>query len=138
MARELIVETTYLVDLEREARRDSPGPATALLEREAESVLNITFTIAGEMAAGASLDERSAWEEFLSSYRVLGCTTDVCWRYGELYRHLQGQGALIGANDLWIAATALAHRMPVVTRNTAHFARIPGLEVVEYRDDADG
>ncbi len=133
MARELILETTYLVDLEREARRGLHGPATALLESEAESVLNITFTIAGEMAAGVSLDERSTWEEFLSSFRILGCTTDVCWRYGELYRLLQRQGTLIGANDLWIAATALAHDTPVVTHNTSDFERIPELEIVEYR-----
>lgn len=138
MARELILETTFLVDLEREARRDAPGPAMVLLARGAESVLNITFTIAGEMAAGASLDARPVWEAFLSSYRVLGCTIDVCWRYGEIYRHLQRQVTLIGTNDLWIAATALAHSMPEVTRNSAQFARVPGLDVVAYGPRAGG
>ena len=27
----------------------------------------------------------------------------------------------VGENDMWIAATALAHRMPVVTNNLKHF-----------------
>ncbi len=133
MARELILETTFLVDLEREVRRQSPGPATACLEREADSLLSVTFTVAGEMAAGASLHERPAWEEFLAAYRVLGCTSDVCWQYGEIYRHLQRHGTLIGTNDLWIAATARAHGLPVVTRNVEHYRRVPDLEVVDYR-----
>jgi predicted nucleic acid-binding protein len=36
------------------------------------------------------------------------------------------------ANDLWIAATALANGMPVVTRNVKHFQRVPGLSVISY------
>ncbi len=34
--------------------------------------------------------------------------------------------------DLWIAATALAFGMPVVTRNERHFARVPELNVIGY------
>lgn len=57
----------------------------------------------------------------------------MCWQYGELYRYLRRRGSLIGTNDLWIAATALVHGMPLVTRNVEHFERVPGLELVEYR-----
>lgn len=46
--------------------------------------------------------------------------------------HLRDNGNLIGANDLWIAATGLAYEMPVVTRNVEHFKRVPGLEVESY------
>lgn len=132
MVRPLILETTYLIDLEREVRRGAAGPALALLEREAESPLHVTFTIAGELAAGTSLGERARWEEFLSPFRVLPASDDVCWHYGELYRYLQRNGMLIGSNDLWIAATAVAHQMPIVTRNRAHFSRVPGIEIVAY------
>ena len=54
------------------------------------------------------------------------------WEYRRAYRHLRGVGQPIGTSDLWIAATPLAHRMPVVTRNVAHFARVPHLEVETY------
>ncbi len=33
---------------------------------------------------------------------------------------------------LWIAATALAHGVPLVTRNERHFRRVPELEVIGY------
>jgi predicted nucleic acid-binding protein len=36
----------------------------------------------------------------------------------------------IGANDLWIAATALAHGRPPLTRDEAHFPRVSGLRVM--------
>ena len=37
--------------------------------------------------------------------------------------------------DLWIAATAVAHGVPVVTRNTRHYRRVPGLDVRGYSTD---
>jgi len=46
---------------------------------------------------------------------------------------LKENGLLIGSNDLWIAATALAYRMPVVTGNVEHYRRVPDLQVESYR-----
>lgn len=136
MGRSLILETTFLIDLEREARRAESGPAHSLLTREESSALYLTFTVAGELAAGTSLGQRVRWERFLRPFEVLPSSADVSWRYGELYRHLSRNGMLIGTNDLWIAATSLAHEMPLVTNNTAHFARIPHLELVDYADES--
>jgi predicted nucleic acid-binding protein len=39
---------------------------------------------------------------------------------------------MIGSNDLWIAATAIAYRMAIVTANPRDFERVPGLDVVRY------
>jgi tRNA(fMet)-specific endonuclease VapC len=63
---------------------------------------------------------------------VLASSAEVSWQYGRAYRHLRDNGTLIGSNDLWIAATALAYDMPVVTRNAEHFRPVPGLEVEGY------
>lgn len=133
MAELLILETTFLVDLERELRRGEPGPAQRFLEAHPDARLCVTFTIAGEIAAGASLGERAVWERFLAPFRILGWTPEVSWRYGRLYRYLSDQGLLIGSNDLWIAATAIAHAVPLVTGNDRHFARVPELDVRRYR-----
>jgi len=40
---------------------------------------------------------------------------------------------LIGANDLWIAATAITYGKGLVTANEREFTRVPGLRVVSYR-----
>lgn len=128
----LILETTFLIDLERETARDEPGAAHRFLRSRENERLSITFVTAGELAAGASLSEPERWLGFVRRFQVLQASTEVCWQYGKLYRYLQTNGLLIAGNDLWIAATALAHELPLVTRNLRHFQRVPGLEVVAY------
>jgi len=132
VGRSLIVETSFLVDLEREHGRGAPGPAVAFLESNEQARLYLSFVTAGELAAGTSLAERDKWEAFVAPFYVLGSSPDVSWEYGRAYRYLQENGRLIGGNDLWIAATALAYRMPVVTRNVEHYRRVPGLQVETY------
>jgi len=132
VGRPLILETSFLIDLEREHHRGTPGPAVAFLEVNEDARLYLPFIVAGELAAGTSLADRSRWEAFLAPFYVLASNPDVCWEYGRAYRYLQDNGRLIGGNDLWIAATALAYRMPVVTRNVEHYRRVPGLEVEAY------
>ena len=132
MADALILETTFLVDLERERRRRSPGRAHRLLAGHADARLYITHTVAGELAAGKSLADRQGWEAFIGPFVILPITPEVAWIYGRTVRYLQDNGLLIGSNDLWIAATALANQLPVVTGNSAHYRRVPGLQVIDY------
>jgi tRNA(fMet)-specific endonuclease VapC len=131
MGRSLILETSFLIDLEREQQR-GPGPAVAFLESNEEARLYLSFIVAGELAAGMSLSNRARWEAFLAPFFVLPSTPDVSWEYGRAYRYLQENGRQIGGNDLWIAATGLAYRMPIVTRNAEHFRRVPNLDVEQY------
>lgn len=81
MGQSLILETTFLVDFERENNRGVPGPAVAFLESHEDARLYVTFTIAGELAAGASLAERARWEAFLAPFYVLAFNVDVSWEY---------------------------------------------------------
>lgn len=131
MGRSLILETTFLIDLERE-HHHSAAAAVAFLDANPDARLYLPFIVAGELAAGTSLSRRTRWESFLAPFYLLPSTPEVSWEYGRAFRYLKDNGRLIGGNDLWIAATALAYRMPVVTRNAEHYRRVPGLEVEEY------
>lgn len=129
----MILDSTFLVDLERERKRGEQGPAVRFLQQHEETTFAITFTIAGELAAGRSLgQERAQWERFIEPFRLYEYTSDVAWIFGSIYRQLQRDGGMIGANDLWIAATALANNVAVVTRNDREFSRVEGLEVFGY------
>ena len=123
----LILDTNFVIAAEREARRGSPGRADAFLAQRPNETFFITFTVAGELACGESASNRRDWERLCHPYLILPWTLEVAWRYGEIYRALAAKGQLIGGNDMWIAATALAHGYGVVTNNHAEFSRVPGL-----------
>ena len=92
MVRQLIVETTFLIDLEREHDRGRLGPAISFLEANEHARLYLPVTVAGEMAAGMSLRDRARWESFLAPFFVLPSTPDVSWHYGQACRHLRDRG----------------------------------------------
>ncbi|MBV9818664.1 MAG: hypothetical protein JOZ07_09975 [Solirubrobacterales bacterium] len=50
--------------------------------------------------------------------------------HADLWAHLVDRGQLIGAHDLWIAATAIAHGFAVATGNADDLQRVPGLLVI--------
>lgn len=54
--------------------------------------------------------------------------------YGRLRAYLAGMGTIIGANDLLIAAIALANGLTLVTHNTAEFSRVPGLPLEDWEN----
>ena len=128
----LILDTNFVIAAEREARRGSPGRADAFLARRSNETFFITFTVAGELACGQSASQRRDWERLCDPYFTLPWTMEIAWRYGEIYRALAAKGQLIGGNDMWIAATALANGYGVVTNNHAEFSRVPGLVVETF------
>jgi predicted nucleic acid-binding protein len=65
-------------------------------------------------------------------FTVIGISEAVAWEASRLARLLKPAGLHIGDNDVWIAATALAYGLPLVSRNARHFSRVPGLTLAEY------
>jgi tRNA(fMet)-specific endonuclease VapC len=128
----LILDTSFVIAAEREARRGVPGRADAFLAQHASETFLITFTIAGELACGQSASLRGEWERLCARYPILPWTPEIAWRYGEIDQILAANGQIIGTNDMWIAATALAHGFGVVTGNKGEFSRVPALVVESF------
>jgi len=63
---------------------------------------------------------------------VLAISPDVGERYGDIRAELEKSGRVIGNNDLWIAAHAVALGVPLVTNNEREFTRVPGLAVQNW------
>lgn len=96
-------------------------------------VLATSFMTVAEMYEGA---RRAAWgarrlaalEAVFGGYVVLPYIMNLCrlWAEVRVTRRLQP----IAVDDAWIAASALAHGIPLVTHNPADFAGIPSLQVI--------
>ena len=77
-------------------------------------------------AALTQADE--AWlDATLPAFDVLVVDDGTARAYAELRVELKRAGQPIPANDAWIAALALQHGLPVLTRDE-HFDAVPGLE----------
>jgi len=76
--------------------------------------------------------QRAALDAFLPAVTMMLLTTYTATHYGRLKAALARAGTQIPENDLWIAAVAIEHGWPVATRD-AHFARVPGLTVQDWR-----
>ena len=126
----VLIDTTVLIDSERRGR--------ALDDEIGEGERAISAITASELLHGVhrATEEhvrvrREAFVEYLlSSIETLPVTTAVARAHAGIWARLERKGKLIGAHDLWIAATALTHGMSVATANTDEFRRVPGLSVV--------
>ena len=126
-----LFDTCFLIDLEREMRRGT-GKAHHFLRAHSTARPCLSWTIAGEFAEGFGDIYHPTCAAMLSRFDILPTDEATAHQYAVITRHLRSQHQLIGTNDLWIAATSLAYRIPLVTNNTSHFQRIPGLTILGY------
>jgi len=92
----------------------------------------IPVIVLGEFRYGiAQSRHRAAYEEWLQAelnhFEVLAVTARTAATYATLRVALKEQGTPIPANDAWIAALALQHELPVLTRDR-HFDTVPGVK----------
>lgn len=126
----MIVDTTFLIDLEREIAHGQPGPAMELLARNRDQTMRISVITFGELAEGYEDPAAPGLEELIAPYGIVEITRSIGRRYAAISRVLRSSGSRWGDNDLWIGATALEVGEPLVTRHLDHFNRIAGLTVV--------
>ncbi|TVR53228.1 MAG: type II toxin-antitoxin system VapC family toxin [Puniceicoccaceae bacterium] len=127
----LIFDTTFLIDFQRE-RSSGKGRAHRFLKNREGHGAKISAISFGEFAEGFENPNDPILLSVADSYEILPINVAVAKTYARIIRALRLDGNLIGANDLWIAATALLHENPIVTRNVEHFARVPGIQVQSY------
>ena len=86
----------------------------------------VSFVTVGELFFGAT---KARWgekrilklETILKRYTVIPGTYDIARAYGDIKAAFRDQ---VDECDMWIAATAIAHELPVVTNNLRHFEPI--------------
>jgi len=61
---------------------------------------------------------------------VVGVDEGTAIRYAEVYLGLERKGEMIPVNDIWIAAFAMRHSIPLLA-DDGHFERIDGLDLID-------
>ena len=76
---------------------------------------------------------RSAMVELvLDRFPLLPIDLPTARIHAQLGAELASSGMMIGPNDLWLAAAALAHGLSLVTGNVREFGRVSGLVVERW------
>lgn len=73
-------------------------------------------------------------EEFVSLFHVV-LFSDSLHAFGREKAHLTSIGRKIENFDMSIGATALQHKMVMVTDNVDHLGRIRGIEIEDWKTD---
>ena len=76
--------------------------------------------------------DADALAAFMPYVEALDFADDAALHYAEIRADLKKRGALIGANDLFIAAHARALGVTLVTNNMAEFERVGNLKLENW------
>ena len=71
-------------------------------------------------------------ESLLEAHGIIEITEEVAGHYARVRADVERRGLIIGGNDLWIAAMALALGATLVTNNTDEFSRVSGLVLEDW------
>lgn len=96
----------------------------------------IPVIVLGEFRYGiAGSRHRRTYEEWLEihlpHFELLAITAETTIPYASLRGALKRLGRPIPANDAWIAALALQHRLPILSRDE-HFDVVPDLQRITW------
>ena len=133
----MMMDTCFLVDIMRRVPGLNGRAARAKLERLHRVKLLLPVFSLCELRAGisASADpdrELERLERITEFMEVVYPSSGFAVIYGEAAAHLKRCGTPVPLMDLLIGVLAKSESVPILTRNTEHFSRIPGLVVEGY------
>ena len=133
------MQTRYLLDANiviyiRQQRHEAVMRRFVQLKPGEAAISVIAF---GELLYGAmkssqreaGLERLRALSQFLTPLALPEMAAET---YGFVRADLESRGEMIGNNDLWIAAHALASGLTLVTNNEKEFRRVRGLKVQNW------
>ncbi len=98
--------------------------------------MGISAVTRAELRYGALLkgsgELRRLIDGFLSEFECRSWDSECADTHAEILVYLKKTGAPAAANDTMIAAHAIALDVTLVTHNTRHFEKVPGLRLVDW------
>ena len=122
--RMLLVDTSVVVDL-------FEGDQTVAMVLGQYTPVYVPVVVLAELLSGARRSQRVAEnveriEVFAAKNQVLPCDSTTADHYADIANQLRARGKPIPQNDMWIAAVARQHGLPVASRD-GHFDEVEAL-----------
>jgi predicted nucleic acid-binding protein len=90
----------------------------------------LSVVVLFEILSGADAAQQDFWKRFFYGIVRLPFDERVAETAGGIFRTLRKKNIRLESCDVFIAATAIAHGLPVATLNRKHFEQIEGVELV--------
>lgn len=126
----VLIDTSVLIDAERNSDVLDQLPVDA---SHAISVITVSELLHGVHRATSErvrVRRQAVVEAMLAAIAQLPITARIARLHAQMWAQLQAKGEMIGAHDLWIAATAMTHGLVLATANAREFERISALELL--------
>ena len=127
-----LLDTNIISDLVR----NPAGRAAGHVSRVGEETVCTSIVVAAELRYGAAKKESRRLsrqlELILETLEILPLEQPVDSVYATLRVNLEKRGAIIGANDLLIAAHTIALNCILVTDNEREFSRVASLKIENW------
>jgi tRNA(fMet)-specific endonuclease VapC len=118
----------------------SSAPVVRRLQAVPVTDVCMSVVTKSELLYGVAVSPRrthdaAALAAFLPYVEVRDLNDEAAQHYADIRADLKKRGALIGANDLFIAAHARSSGLTLVTNNTAEFERVRDLSIENWTLD---
>lgn len=123
---EYLLDSNIVIDIFR-------GKAETISKVKDIDVVYVPVIVLGELYFGANKSNQTPKriieiEQLEGSAIVLDVTKSTARIYGEMKDSLREKGKMIPENDIWIAAIAIEHGLPLLTRDY-HFQHVEGITI---------
>ena len=126
-----LLDANFLIARWRDGEKSA---AARWLKANPDIVVGLPWIVKAEFLRGAAVAGHDPHQvhAFLDRFPVTWPDDQTLDLYAAQFAKLRAIIALPGPHVLWIAACALQHQVPLVTRNTAQFKKIEGLRLEIY------
>jgi len=124
----VVVDTCVVIGFLRGAE-PAKGCFTKILQ-DGEGLLTAVTVFELLVGLERNSKRRKAVARLIDFLKILPFNKEAAGIAADLEKELRQKGAVIGTRDVFIAGICLTHKLPLVTDNVRHFARVPGLKVL--------
>ena len=126
----ILIDTSVLIDAERDRRVLEQLPSDVGYSISVITVSELLHGVHRATPEQLRIRRQVVVEALLAAIEQLPITPRIARVHAQIWAGLQAKGRLIGAHDLWISATALAHGLTLASANVSEFERVPALDVL--------
>ncbi len=132
MEDKICLDTDFLVNFLRNGKEE----VDFVIKNEADKILATTYINLFELYYGAHKSKEKennikSISILLSRINLLNFSGESAKKAGEILAKLEKEGRPIDFRDLFIGTIALANNYSIKTKNTRHFSRIEGLNILD-------